>query len=66
MHFFQKFMLIWLKLSLHIWFPHAFTTLRSNFYSLPWFCSIKVSNKKSQCDVENACGKWMCKRALTN
>jgi hypothetical protein len=29
-----------------------FTALRYNFYILPWFCSIKVSNKKLQCNVE--------------
>jgi len=31
------------------------------FYNLSWLCSIKVSNQKN---AENACGKWMCKRAL--
>jgi len=34
------------------------------FYSIPWFCSIKVSNKKLQCNAENACGNQMCKRAF--
>jgi len=34
------------------------------FYNLPWFCSIKVSNKKWQLNAENACGNWMCKRAF--
>jgi hypothetical protein len=32
------------------------------FYNLSWFCSIKVSNKKLQCNAENACGNRMCKR----
>jgi len=36
------------------------------FYNLPWFCSIKVSYKKLQCNVENACGNRMCKFAFTN
>jgi len=26
------------------------------FYNLPWFFSIKVSNKKSHRNVENSCG----------
>jgi len=34
------------------------------FYNLPWFCSIKVSNKKLQHNSEKAWGNWMCKRAL--
>jgi hypothetical protein len=31
------------------------------FYNLPWFCSIKVSNKKLQHNAENASGSRMCK-----
>jgi len=54
-----------LKLSLHIRFPHAFTALRCIFYNLPWFCSIKVSYKKSQRNSENARGNRMCKLSLT-
>jgi hypothetical protein len=58
------------KLSLHIRFPHAFTRIRlphcvAIFYNLPWFSLIKVSNKKSQRNAENACGNRMCKRVLT-
>jgi len=34
------------------------------FYNLPWFFSIKVSSKKSQRNVENACGNRMCKRTF--
>jgi len=34
------------------------------FYYLPWFCSIKVSNKKLQHHAEKACGNRMCKRAF--
>ncbi len=34
------------------------------FYNLPWFSSIKVSNKKLQCNAENACGNRMCKCAF--
>jgi len=41
-------------------FPHCLAI----FYNLPWFYSIKVSNKKSQRNVVNACGKWMCKLSL--
>jgi hypothetical protein len=33
-------------------------------YNLPWFCSIKVSYKKSQRNAENACGNRMCKLSL--
>jgi len=33
-------------------------------YYLAWFSTIKVSNKKSQCNVENAFRNRMCKRAL--
>ncbi len=40
--------------------PHCFAIL----YNLPWFCSIKVSNKKLQHNAENACGNRMCKHAL--
>jgi len=55
-----------IKLSLHIRFPHAFTTLRCNFfYNISWFCSIKVRNKKFQCNVENACRNRMCKQAFS-
>jgi len=36
------------------------------FCDLPWFCSIKVRNKKLQCNAENACGNRMCKYALSN
>ncbi len=35
------------------------------FNNLPWFCSIKVSNKKLQRNAENACGNRMCKRAFS-
>jgi len=35
------------------------------YYNLPWFCSIKVSNKKLQRNAENACENQICKRALT-
>jgi len=34
------------------------------FYNLPWFCSIKVSNKKSQPNAVNACGNRMYKCAF--
>ncbi len=34
------------------------------FYYLPWLSKTKVSNKNLQCNVENACGNRMCKRAL--
>jgi len=51
-------------LSLHIRFPHAFTTLHCNFYNLPWVWSIKGSNKKSQHNAVNACRNRMCKRAF--
>jgi len=36
------------------------------FYNLPWFWSIKVSNKKSQRNAENTCKNQMCKRAFRN
>ncbi len=36
------------------------------FYNIPWFCSIKVSNKKLRHNAENACGNRMCKRAFDN
>jgi len=41
--------------------PHCVTI----FYNVPWFCSIKVSNKKLQCNAENACGNRMCERTFT-
>ncbi len=37
--------------------PHCFAF----FNNLPWFCSIKVSYKKSQRNAENTCGNRMCK-----
>jgi len=43
-------------------FPHCV----ANFYYLPWFCSIKVSNKKSHRNAVNACGNGMCKLSFTN
>jgi len=46
--------------SLRMRLPHCFPI----FYNLAWFCSIKVSNKKLQCNAENACGNQMCKRAF--
>ncbi len=48
--------------SLHLRYPHCVAI----FYNLPWFWSIKVSNKKSQCNAENACGNQICKHALNN
>jgi len=50
-----------IKLSLHIRFPNAFTAMSCNFFNLPWFCLINVSNKKLQRNAENACGNRMCK-----
>ncbi len=42
-------------------FPHCVAI----FYNLPWLSKTKVSYKKSQCNVVNACGNRMCKlRAL--
>ncbi len=41
-------------------FPHYV----ANFYYLPWFCSIKVSNKKLHRNAVNACGNGMCKLSL--
>ncbi len=32
----------------------------------PWFCSIKISNKKSQCNAENPWGNRMCKHAFSD
>ncbi len=32
------------------------------FDNLLWFCLVSI--KKLQCNVDNACGNWMCKRAL--
>jgi len=34
------------------------------FHNLPWFCSIRVSNKKLQRNAVNPCENRMCKRAL--
>ncbi len=34
-------------------------------YNLPWFCSIKISCKKLQCNVENSCRNRMCKCTLS-
>ncbi len=53
------------KLNLNIRFLNVFTALRFNFYNFPWFCSIKVSYKKLQCNAENACGNRMCKCNFT-
>ncbi len=36
------------------------------FYWLPWLIRTKVSCKKLQCNVENACGNWMHKRACND
>jgi len=43
-------------------FPHCVAI----FYNLPWFCSIKVSYKKSQRNVVNACGNRMCKLSFNS
>ncbi len=54
-----------LKLGLHIRFSYMRLPHCSGiFYNLPWFCLIKVSNKKLQHNAENACKNRMCKRAL--
>ncbi len=36
------------------------------FFNLPWFCLINVSNKKLQRNAENACGNRMCKHNLND
>ncbi len=55
----------WLKPSLHIGFRMRLLHCIAIFYYLPWFCSIKVSNKILQRYAENAWGNQMCKRAFS-
>jgi len=43
----QKKKFVHVKPNLHIRFPPAFTTLRCDFYNLPWFCPIKLSNNRN-------------------
>ncbi len=53
------------KARLHIRFLHAFYAFHCTFLLSPCFYSISVSNEKSQCNAENACGNRMCKLGFT-
>ncbi len=52
------------KVDLHIWFPHAFSSLRCDFLLLTLIEQNQGKLKKSQHNEENACGNRMCKISL--